>query len=127
MRRRAVLLAVALAAQAWAWTACTGPAPDPLKLDGNLLTVENRSGKDWQDVEIWLNYYYRVTARSIPDKTTFQAPLDTFVAGFGQRFNYHRMQVKDLRLVAKLPDGSPLEIKKQFQVSGLELLKGGKP
>ena len=46
-------------------------------------------------------------------------PLDTFVAGFGQRFDFHRMQIKDLRLTAKLPDGTPLELKKQFEEGGL--------
>ena len=44
-----------------------------------------------------------MTTPSIPPGGRFQAPLDTFVAGFGQRFDFSRMQVKDLRLTAKLP------------------------
>ena len=55
-----------------------------------------------------------------------QAPLDTFVAGFGQRFDFQRMQVTDLRLTAKLPDGKPLELKKEFEVGGLAGALGGK-
>ncbi len=106
---------------------CSKPAVDPLQLDGNMLTVDNRTPTDWTGVEIWLNTYYRVTAKSIPSGGRFQAPLDTFVAGFGQRFDFHRAQVRDLRLTAKLPDGRPLEIKKQFQVGGLGALGGGKP
>jgi hypothetical protein len=118
---RGAMLASAIAA------GCSKPAVDPLQLDGNMLTVDNRTPTDWIGVEIWLNTYYRVTAKSIPSGGRFQAPLDTFVAGFGQRFDFHRAQVRDLRLTAKLPDGRPLEIKKQFQVGGLGALGGGKP
>jgi hypothetical protein len=42
-----------------------------------------------------------------------------FVAGFGQHFIFSRMQVRDLRLTATLPDGKPLEIKKEFEQDGL--------
>jgi hypothetical protein len=102
---------------------CSGPPIEPLKLDGNMLTVDNRSNVEWKNVEIWLNTYYRVKTDSIPAKGRFQAPLDAFVAGFGQRFEFRRMQVKDLRLHATSPDGKPVEIKKQFTVGGLEGLK----
>jgi hypothetical protein len=53
-------------------------------------------------------------------------PLDTFVAGFGQRFNYRRTQITDLRLKARLADGTSLELKKDFMVGGLEGVLGGK-
>ena len=104
-------------------TACSPPPIEPLKLDGNMLTVDNRSDVEWKNVEIWLNTYYRVKTDSIPAKGRFQAPLDVFVAGFGQRFEFRRMQVKDLRLNATSADGKPVEIKKQFTVGGLEKLK----
>jgi hypothetical protein len=102
---------------------CSGPPPDPLQLDGNLLTVRNQTSRDWFHVEIWLNTYYRQTADTIPPRGVYQAPLDTFVAGFGQRFNFQRMQVKDLRLTARTGDGKPFELKKEFLVSGLDVLK----
>ncbi len=121
---RAVSLSVALGFITMCGAAACSPPPvEPLKLEGNMLTVDNRSTSDWKDVEIWLNTYYRVKTDSIPAKGRFQAPLDTFVAGFGQRFEFRRMQVKDLKLNATLPDGKPLEIKKQFTVGGLEKLK----
>jgi hypothetical protein len=121
--RRAVL---ALAACTTIATGCDERAPDPLQIDRNLLTVDNRSSDDWKDVEIWLNTYYRITTPSIRAGGRFQAPLDTFVAGFGQRFDYRRTQIVDLRLVAKLPDGRPLELKKQFTGTGLADYLGGK-
>jgi hypothetical protein len=116
---------VAMAACATVVTGCGKPAPDPLQLDRNLLTVDNRSSSDWNNVEVWLNTYYRVTTPSIRAGGRFQAPLDTFVAGFGQRFDFRRAQIVDVRLVATLPDGKPLELKKQFTASGLAGYLGG--
>ena len=116
--RRALLVALAAAGLLTAGCA-SPPAGDPLKLEGNLLTVENRTAQEWRGVEIWLNTYYRVTAPSIAAGSRFQAPLDAFVAGFGQRFNVRRTQIQDLRLTATLPDGAPLELKKAFDVGGL--------
>ena len=125
MVTRVLLVGVAIAAMAVV-AGCSKPPQDPLTLDGNLLTVDNRSSREWSNVEIWLNTYYRVTTKSIPAGGRFQVPLDAFVAGFGQRFNFRRMQIVDLRLSAKLPDGQPIELKKQFEASGLAGMLGGK-
>lgn len=103
--------------------ACTKPPPEPLRLDGNVLTIDNRSKDEWKNVEVWLNTYYRLTIDNIPPNGHVQAPLDNFVAGFGQRFQFRRMQINDLRLTATLPDGRPLEIKKTFRAGGLGALK----
>ncbi len=110
---------VALAIAALAAAACSKAPADPIALDRNFVTVDNRTSQAWTGVEIWVNMYYRVTAESIPPGGRFQAPLDTFVSGFGQRFDFRRMQIRDLRLTARLPDGKPLELKKQFAGSGL--------
>jgi hypothetical protein len=125
--RGAVWIAPFVLAAALAVTSgcASGRPADPLQLDRNMLTVDNRTSEDWSNVEIWLNSYFRITVPSIPAKSRFQAPLDTFVAGFGQRFNFHSMQVKDLRLTAKLPDGRPLELKKQFEAGGIAGALGG--
>jgi hypothetical protein len=125
MSRQAWRMGV-LALVVLATAVCSKPPPDPLRLDGNLLTVSNQTPNEWLDVEIWLNTYYRVTTRSIPAGGRFQAPLDVFVAGFGQRFDFRRAQIKDLRLTAKLPSGEPFELKKQFQTGGLAGALGGK-
>jgi hypothetical protein len=112
-------LAAAIVAVA-ALVACSSrTAEQPLKLDGNLLTVDNRSNQDWAKVEIWLNTYYRVTVPALLAGGRFTVTLDDFVASQGQRFDLHRMPVRDLRVVAKLPDGSPVEIKKEFSANTL--------
>ena len=120
---RAWIAAVAIAALPA--IACHDRPNDALMLDGNRLTVDNRTPQEWKNVEIWLNTYYRVTAPSIPPHGRFQAPLDVFVAGFGQRFDFKRMQVRDLRLTATLPDGKPLELRYEMRQGGLAGVLGG--
>ena len=100
--------------------ACYAPPPEPMTLKGGTLTVDNRSKQNWSNVEVWLNTYYRMQFKEIPAGGRMQAPLDFFVAGFGQHFNFNKQQVRDLRLTAKLPDGKPLEVKKEFELDGLD-------
>jgi hypothetical protein len=91
-----------------------------MTLKGGMLTVDNRTRQNWANVEVWLNTHYRMQFRDIPAGGRMQAPLDFFVAGFGQHFNFNKQQVRDLRLTAKLPDGKPLEVKKTFELDGLD-------
>jgi hypothetical protein len=106
--------------------ACGSRAPaEPLRLDHGQLTVDNRSDQEWTNVEIWLNQYFRVTTASIPPKGRFQANVNSFVSGWGQRFDFNHMQIRDLRLKATLPDGKPLEIQKQFSEGALNDALGG--
>jgi hypothetical protein len=122
-RVRVVLLVALVAIGA---SRCSTPPAEPLQLDGNRLTVDNRSAQDWSSVEIQLNSYFRVTTPKIAAGSRFQAPLDIFVAGFGQRFDLKRMPIHSLTLTATLPDGQPLVLNKQFQESGLAGALGGK-
>jgi hypothetical protein len=117
VKQAVVLLSVLGALSA----ACvTKPPIDPLKLEGNMLTVTNQSSSEWRNVDIRLNTYFGVRTASIRSRGVLRVPLDTFAAGFGQRFNFHRMQIRDLRLTATLPDGKPLELKKKFEKGGLD-------
>lgn len=77
--RAACVMTAALAA------ACSTP-PERLTLERRTITVFNDSGEAWKSVEIWVNDHYRVTRDTIVPGERFVVPLDTFVAGFGQRF-----------------------------------------
>jgi|SRR5579872_525248 len=99
--------------------ACAPPPPDPLTLEGNRLTVENRSGTPWLGVEVWLNRQYRITVGIISPGERFQTPLDAMTEGFGHRFDFKHQQITDLRLKAMLPSGKPLEIVYDFDAGGL--------
>jgi hypothetical protein len=98
---------------------CHTVEPEPMQLERNLLTVDNRSSQDWNNVEIAVNYYYRIRTPKVAARSRFTATLDTFAAGFGQRFDWRKAQIRDLKLTATLPDGTPLELKKNFTENGL--------
>lgn len=123
---RALLVLAAAALVSIPSTACYKAPEEPLKLEGNMITVSNTSDTEWTHVEIWLNQQFRMITPSIPPGKRFRASLDTFVTGFGHRFNFKSMQVKDVRLVAKLPDGKPVELKMPFYEGGLAGAFGGK-
>jgi hypothetical protein len=118
-RLAAVVLALALAG-------CRQQPIEPLILDGRMLTVNNQTPNEWTGVDIWLNRNHRVMIPSIAAGGRLQVPLDSFVAGFGQRFDPRRTQVTDVRLTATLPDGSRLELQMPFRQGGLAGAFGGK-
>jgi hypothetical protein len=104
---------------------CSKPHVDPIQLEKNLVTVDNRSDQDWTNVEIWINRQFRATVPKIVKGQRFQAPMNLFVTGYGQRFNFGRMQITDVRLNAKRADGTVFELRKQFEGDKLtDVLKG---
>ena len=113
LRRSLAPVAVLLLA-----AACSDPPSDPLQLDGTRLTVFNRTTEDWTDVEIWLNRQFRVTVPRIEAGGPFHVWLDSFTAGYGQRFNYGRMKLNDLRLMGTR-SGERFELVKEFEQPGL--------
>jgi hypothetical protein len=121
-----VMMRVAAAAAVVVALGCSKPPVDPLQLEGNRLTVHNQTAEDWRDVEIWLNQHYRVTTPKIASGGRLIVPLDTFVAGFGQRFDFARQQITALRIEAKQPDGTPVTVHKKFTKGGLDGLFEGK-
>jgi len=123
---RPLLVVTVTALVAIVSASCYKAPEEPIKLEGNMVTVSNVSKEEWTHVEIWINQQFRMITPSIPPGKRFQATLDTFVTGFGHRFNFKRMQVKDVRLMAKLPDGKPMELKMPFYAGGLEGAFGGK-
>src|SRR4051812_15053217 len=81
-----VRLVAALLWLVLATTRCSSPPPEPLQLDGNMLTVYNSTSQDWTGVQIFLNTYYRVVTPKIAARGQFKAPLDVFVEAYGRRF-----------------------------------------
>ena len=121
--RIAALIGVLAAA---ATAACSRPPPEQLKLDRNQLTVYNTTDTEWQNVELWLNHYFRATVGSIPPRGSFLVRLDQFVDSYGRRFDYGGLQITDVRLKAKRPDGQPVEVVMPFKKDALTDALGGR-
>lgn len=89
--------------------------PDPIVVEGHAVRVTNQGGDAWRDVEVWLNDHYRVTARTLEPGGVFVAPLDTFVAGFGQRFDRGRQVVRKIEVRARGAQGEEVFLRWQTQ------------
>ena len=120
MRARAVLLAVLVCC-----AACSSRPPEPLRLERGLVTVDNQTDEEWRAVEIWINNYYRAMVPSIAARGIFQVRVDSFISGYGRRFNNRGAQITDLRLSANRPNGERIELKMPFQESLLKEAAGG--
>jgi hypothetical protein len=89
---------------------CRQEEPQPIKVDGSRMTVDNLTGKDWSRVEVWLNDHYRALAPSVRASQRLIIPFDTFVAGTGQRFDAARHAPWSIELTAEAGDGTPVKL-----------------
>jgi hypothetical protein len=106
-RTAVVMLAGALVAA----VACSSDEePRPIAVEGRVLWVHNLTPAAWVDVEIWLNTHYRVTRARMPAGERFGIPLDTFVAGYGQRFSPARQVVQRIEVRALTTGGEPVKL-----------------
>jgi hypothetical protein len=119
------LLITALVGLVAGTAACARPERPALNLEGNRLTIYNDTDEEWRNVEVFLNHHFRIQPNNMEPGGIVQAPLDIFVAGYGQRFNFKTMQITDLRLKAQRPNGEPIEIRYEFSKGGLQDALGG--
>jgi hypothetical protein len=88
--------------------ACSAP-PERLTLEGRTITVLNDSGEAWKGVEVWVNDHYRVTRDVMAPDERFVVPLESFVAGFGQRFP-RAQRVNGIEVTATDASGDPVRL-----------------
>jgi len=113
--------AVLLLALVSTW-GCSQVSPEPVQIDRGILTVDNRTSHEWQEVEIWVNQYFRATAPALAAGGRLQVPLNAFVSGYAQRFDAKRLAVRDVRVTATQPDGTPVRLDRDFSKTGLEAI-----
>jgi hypothetical protein len=123
--RPAVAVALWLLTAAVCASACSKPR-DPLMIQNGRLIVENQTDEDWTNVRISVNRYFHGGAPSLAKRGRMDVRLGELVSGYGQKFDFNRMQIKDLRLTATRPNGEPLELRKEMRGATLQDVFGGK-
>ena len=103
MRRAALAALFGVAA------AC-GHAKDPIIVAGGAISIENQTSEDWKNVEVWINDHFRGSADSLPAHGRLRAPLNSFVAGFDQRFDRTRQSVFGVEVTARTASGRPVRL-----------------
>lgn len=73
---------------------------DPISLRDNIVTIENRSPRDWRDVVVIVNDHYRGGAQRVAAGGRLTAPLSQFQTGYGQRYQVNRQSVFRIEVTA---------------------------
>lgn len=94
MPRRSCLAAAVLFA-----AACSAPT-DPISLRDGIVTIENRSPRDWRNVVVTVNDHYRGGAQRVAAGGRLTAPLSQFQTGYGQRYQVNRQLVFRIEVTA---------------------------
>jgi hypothetical protein len=101
--QRCVLLGVLLV------SAACGSRPGPIQVAENIVTVENRTSRDWRNVVITVNDHFRGGAPALAARGRITAPLSQFQTGFGQRYDIGR-QVFKVEVTAIDSSGDPVRL-----------------
>jgi hypothetical protein len=104
MARHSYLAAAVLLA-----AACSAPT-DPISVRDNIVTVENRSPRDWRDVVVTVNDHFRGGAERVAARGRLTAPLSQFQTGYGQRFQLNRQAVFRIEVTATDANGEAVKL-----------------
>ena len=88
---------------------CRGK-PEPIRLNGRTLVVENQTKTEWRNVTVTVNGYYRAGSTSLAAGGELDAGLSTPVTGFGQKFDPARESVHTVEVRATDTSGQPVSL-----------------
>jgi hypothetical protein len=88
------LLAVAL------WASACGPRREAIVLNGNIITIENQTSREWKNVVVTVNDHFQGGARTLTAGQVLTAPLSQFQTAHGQRFAIGRQSVFKIEVAA---------------------------
>jgi len=100
--RLVVIAALALAA------CSSGRAP--IRVEGDIVVVENQSAQEWRNVVITVNDHFRGGSPTLAPGGRLTAPLSGFQTAFGQRFDRAHQSVAKIEVAATDAAGRPVAL-----------------
>ncbi len=101
---RRIALGVLLLASACA------PRPDPIRIQENVVIIQNQTSRDWRNVIITVNDHFRGGAPLLASGGQLIAPLSQFQTAFGQRYDFSRQRVFKIEVAAADSSGDPVQL-----------------
>ena len=92
------------------WQRRDGPPLEDIVVADGAVTVRNQTGREWQNVRIWVNEHYAGGARVIPAGGFVREPLSRFVAAQGQHIVVATTRITSVVVLASEPDGTRVRI-----------------
>jgi hypothetical protein len=102
-RTRLALAALLLGA------ACSS-ARAPVRLEGDIVIVENQTSQEWRNVVITVNDHFRGGSATLAPGGRLTAPLSGFQTAFGQRFSRATQSVAKIEVAATDAGGAPVAL-----------------
>jgi hypothetical protein len=84
--------------------------PEPIRLNGRTLVVENQTNTEWRNVTVTINGYYRGGSPSLAAGGELDAGLSSFSTGLGQKFDPGRETVHTVEVRATDASGQPVSL-----------------
>ena len=95
----------------WYFWQNRGTTPlEPIVIADGAVTVRNQTGRDWQNVRIWVNDHYAGSARVISAGGFAREPLSRFVASQGQTINTATTKITSVVVLATDTDGTKVRV-----------------
>src|SRR3982751_4069105 len=103
-RWRALALSLVLLAGA-----CSS-APAPVRMEGDIVVVENETAQEWRNVVITVNDHFRGGSPTLAPGGRLTAPLSGFQTAFGQRFDRAHQSVTKIEVSATDAGGAKVAL-----------------
>src|SRR4051812_48670286 len=89
--------------------ACSS-ARAPVRMEGDIVVVENQTSQVWSKVIITVNDHFRGGSPTLAPGGRLTAPLSGFQTAFGQRFDRAHQSVNKIEVAAVDAAGAPVAL-----------------
>jgi hypothetical protein len=89
--------------------ACT-PRPDPIRIQENVVIIQNQTSRDWRNVMITVNDHFRGGTPLLAAGAQLIAPLSQFQTAFGQRYDFSRQHVFKIEVAGIDSSGEAVQL-----------------
>jgi len=82
----------------------------PVRIEGDIVIVENHTPREWRNVVVTVNDHFRGGSPTLAPGGRLTAPLSGFQTAFGQRFDRAHQTVAKIEVAATDASGSPVAL-----------------
>ena len=90
--------------------ACT-PRLDPIRIQENLVIIQNQTSRDWRNVVITVNDHFRGGTPLLAAGAQLTAPLSQFQTAYGQRYDFSRQHVFKIEVAGTDSNGEAVQLR----------------
>jgi hypothetical protein len=95
------------------------PRLDPIRIQENLVIIQNQTSRDWRNVIITVNDHFRGGTPLLAAGAQLTAPLSQFQTAYGQRYDIARQTVFKVEVTATDSSGESVNVEFDPKKRGL--------